>query len=116
MLIGTTYAWFTDSVVSRNNRIVTGKLDIALEYLNAEGNWAPVETNTNVFKDALWEPGHTEVVYLRASNQGSLSLKYQLSVNVAHETSSVKVKGENKMVGCVAVWLDGVRLIDIQKY
>ena len=28
----------------------------------------------------------------------------------------VKVKGENKTVGCVAVWLDGVRLIDIQKY
>ena len=28
----------------------------------------------------------------------------------------VKVKGDNKTVGCVAVWLDGVRLIDIQKY
>lgn len=28
----------------------------------------------------------------------------------------IKVKGENKAVGCVAVWLDGVRLIDIQKY
>ena len=28
----------------------------------------------------------------------------------------VKIKGDNKTVGCVAVWLDGVRLIDIQKY
>ena len=28
----------------------------------------------------------------------------------------VKVKGDNETVGCVAVWLDGVRLIDIQKY
>jgi pantoate--beta-alanine ligase len=28
----------------------------------------------------------------------------------------VTLKGENKIVGCVAVWLDGVRLIDIQKY
>lgn len=28
----------------------------------------------------------------------------------------VKIKGDNKTVGCIAVWLDGVRLIDIQKY
>ena len=28
----------------------------------------------------------------------------------------VTLKGDNKIVGCVAVWLDGVRLIDIQKY
>lgn len=28
----------------------------------------------------------------------------------------ITLKGDNKIVGCVAVWLDGVRLIDIQKY
>ncbi|MBO5953164.1 MAG: hypothetical protein J6Q53_03470 [Oscillospiraceae bacterium] len=30
MLLGTTYAWFTDSVVSGNNVIAAGNLDIEL--------------------------------------------------------------------------------------
>lgn len=95
MFVGTTFAWFTDSVSSVSNIIKSGNLDVELEYLNAEGNWAPVRADTNVFpEDALWEPGHTEVVYLRISNPGSLALKYQLGANVASETASVNVYGE----------------------
>ena len=32
MLIGTTFAWFTDSVTSSNNIIKSGRLDVALEH------------------------------------------------------------------------------------
>ena len=32
MLLGTTFAWFTDSVTSANNIIKSGNLDIELEY------------------------------------------------------------------------------------
>ena len=32
MLVGTTFAWFTDSVTSGKNRIVAGNLDVELEY------------------------------------------------------------------------------------
>ena len=31
MLLGTTFAWFTDSVTSTGNKIVAGDLDIELE-------------------------------------------------------------------------------------
>ena len=34
MLVGTTFAWFTDSVTSANNVIKSGNLDIVLEYWN----------------------------------------------------------------------------------
>ena len=34
MLVGTTFAWFTDSVTSANNVIVAGNLDLTLEYWN----------------------------------------------------------------------------------
>ena len=37
MLIGTTYAWFTDNVTSTNNIIQTGKLDVELEYSRMVG-------------------------------------------------------------------------------
>ena len=93
MLVGTTFAWFTDSVTSGNNKIVAGNLDIELEYL-VNGKWVAVDSSTNVFGTSLWEPGHTEVVYLRVINQGTLALKYQLGINVAKEVSSINVYGE----------------------
>jgi len=94
MLVGTTFAWFTDAVHSGKNQIIAGNLDIELEYL-VNGQWKPVRENTNVFdENALWEPGHTEVVYLRISNLGSLALKYQLGVNIAEETIGINVNDQ----------------------
>lgn len=96
MLLGTTYAWFTDSVMTDNNIIYAGNLDVALEYkTNWSDEWAPVDENTKLFKEgALYEPGYTEIVYLRVSNEGSLALKYLLSFNITNEESSVNVYGE----------------------
>ena len=93
MLVGTTFAWFTDSVSSANNIIASGNLDVELEYYDG-ANWTAVNTNTNVFESTLWEPGHTEVVYLKVSNLGTLALKYKLGINIASETGSVNVNDE----------------------
>ncbi|MDO4810610.1 MAG: TasA family protein [Eubacteriales bacterium] len=95
MLIGTTFAWFTDSVTSGVNKIVAGNLDIELEYTTNGTNWTPVTSTTKLFDDAaLWEPGHTEVAYLRLSNKGTLALKYNLAIKVANEVSGTNVAGE----------------------
>lgn len=96
MLIGSTFAWFTDSVTSGNNKIVSGNLDVVLEYkTDWEDTWASVNENTKIFKeDALYEPGYTEVVFLRVSNAGSLALKYNLMVNIIGEKESVNVNGD----------------------
>lgn len=108
-LIGTTFAWFTDSVSSANNLIVAGKLDVELEYLDDSGAWTAITENTNVFtENAKWEPGYTEVVYLRVSNMGTLSLKYQLGVNIAEEIGSVNVFGDNFLLS------DHIRLATIE--
>ena len=87
MLIGSTFAWFTDEVKSGMNKIVAGNLDVELEYavLNEDGSikeWKSVEGVSLFDENAHWEPGHTEVVYLRVSNVGSLALKYQFGINV----------------------------------
>jgi predicted ribosomally synthesized peptide with SipW-like signal peptide len=96
MLIGSTSAWFTDSVTSANNIIQSGTLDVVLEYkTNWSDEWAPVDDNTKIFKDgALYEPGYTEVVYLRVSNAGSLALKYMLSLNIDNDKKSINVYGD----------------------
>ncbi len=96
MFIGTTFAWFTDSVTSSKNKIVAGNLDVELYYLVVDENgtkeWKPVGENTNVFmENTLWEPGHTETVYLKVVNAGSLAFDYKLGVNIFSEVSSVNV-------------------------
>ena len=81
MLLGTTFAWFTDSVTSGTNRIVAGTLKIDLELLNEEGTYSSVkEMNEPIFSYDKWEPGYTEVKTLKIQNEGTLALKYQMDV------------------------------------
>ena len=97
MLVGTTFAWFTDSVTSANNRIVAGNLDVELYYkldVN-DAEWKKVTAETELFDDnALWEPGFTQVIYLKVVNEGSLALKYQIGMNIVDEIKGVNVAGE----------------------
>ncbi len=103
MLLGTTYAWFTDTVVASKNRIVSGNLDIELDYAVYEdgklGPWAPVEEDTNLFNEnALYEPGYTEVVAFRVRNVGTLALKYKLGINILSEKAGINVFGSEFML------------------
>lgn len=93
MLIGTTFAWFTDSVTSTSNIIKSGTLDVTMEW--ADGTTNPDNT---IWKDAgegaifnydLWEPGYTEVRHIKIENQGTLALKYQLSIIANGEVSEL---------------------------
>ena len=94
LLLGSTFAWFTDSVVNGNNRIAAGNLDVDLLYKTG-GTYASVQEDTNLFKeDALWEPGYAEAINLKVENLGSLALEYRLSVNIVSETGSVNVNGD----------------------
>ena len=94
MLVGTTFAWFTDTASTAVNKIQAGNLDIELKYKNntTGGEFKTANTNTKVFnEEALWEPGHVEYVVLKVSNAGNLALKYKLGINIASETGSTNV-------------------------
>ena len=93
MLIGTTFAWFTDTASTGVNKIQAGNLDVELEYKNSDTTgFTKADKNTKVFKEgASWEPGHVEYVVLKVSNAGSLALKYKLGINIANEVGSTNV-------------------------
>ena len=87
MLIGTTFAWFTDTASTAVNKIQAGTLDIGLEMWDGE-KWVTAEGETLNFKaadnrtDILWEPGCTyELPKLRIVNKGNLALKYQVVIS-----------------------------------
>ena len=95
MLVGATFAWFTDTASTGVNKIQAGNLKMEVTYKNtADGNFEKVNKETPVFNNnALWEPGHVEYVVLKVRNAGSLALKYKLGINIASETGSTSVDG-----------------------
>ena len=90
MLVGTTFAWFTDTASTAVNKIVAGNLDVdivgengasldkqTLKFIQAAGNneYAPVD-------DVLWEPGATFFTQgFKIVNKGNLALKYKVVVS-----------------------------------
>ena len=89
LLIGTTFAWFTDTASTGVNKIQSGKLKVGLQYKDTDGNWKDATKTTLDFvkaKDAkdeaiLWEPGCTyELPQIKVVNEGNLALKYVIKV------------------------------------
>ena len=86
MLVGSTFAWFTDQASTEVNSIVSGNLDITLEMQDETGAWVDAEGTVLNFIDMddndLWEPGCTySLPKLRVSNDGDLAVKYELVVD-----------------------------------
>ena len=89
MLLGTTFAWFTDTVTSGVNQIVAGNLDVELYHKSKNVSEEKVTSETaNLFKDiTLWEPGAYSYETFTVKNEGTLALKYKMALNVAAFTS-----------------------------
>ncbi len=105
MLLGTTFAWFTDTATSGVNKIVAGNLDIGVYYaypadvVNGDvpaDAWKPLAADKAVFnQDALWEPGYTEAVFFKFANEGSLALQYQFKIDILNEVVGKTLGGDD---------------------
>ena len=100
MLVGTTFAWFTDSVESGINTIVAGNLDVELyhtnKYITAKEK---VDGLTDLFtveegKTFLWEPGAVVWENFEVANEGTLALKYQLALNFTNAIETASGSGK----------------------
>ncbi len=104
MLVGSTYAWFTDTATTGVNTIVAGNLDIKLSYMNAnDTDYAEISTKTTdlfVNKDGsamLWEPGAVSVCYFKLENLGTLALQYKMKVAYKDTVTYMGQNGEIKL-------------------
>ncbi len=84
MLVGTTYAWFTDSVTTGVNTIQSGSLDV--DMVDKDGKSLAGRTlafrNEGGRDDILWEPGAKFALdAFQVVNKGNLALKYQIFIN-----------------------------------
>ena len=126
MLVGTTFAWFTDSVTSGNNIIQSGNLDIRLFHSSyaktastnqfglgfgySEKEGQEVDSNTQLFlnnenKPILWEPGATVVENFRIKNDGSLALQYEFRLQIGEATKTPHGKD---LTDAISLYIDKI--------
>ena len=114
LLIGTTFAWFTDTASTGVNKIQAGNLDVALQY-NHNGTWENAEGQTLDFQKAagkeseaiLWEPGcRYKLPEIRVINKGNLALKYTMKVT--------GVEGDQKLNEVIDWTIDDKALTDTE--
>lgn len=132
MLIGSTYAWFTDSASTGVNKIQAGNLDVQLlmwdeterDYVDISNDTTPifgsersiVAQNNNA--DTLWEPGKTQVAYLAIKNNGNLALKYKVALDVdnvsknLYEVMEYTITPDATSTNPVTAWTSGNSVVE----
>ena len=89
MLIGSTFAWFTDSVTSGNNKIIAGNLKVDLIHVDDGKEVSIKDTPSHkIFDYDKWEPGYTVMETLKVVNKGNLALKFRLDAVAAGATAA----------------------------
>ena len=88
MLVGTTFAWFTDTASTGVNKIVAGNLKVDIIGENSEKHVSMLSftkagvTDAEAGAEILWEPGCRYLTEgFRIANKGNLALKWKAQVN-----------------------------------
>ena len=88
MLVGTTFAWFTDTASTGVNKIVSGNLKVDIIGANSENHISMLSftkagaTDAEAGAEILWEPGCRYLTEgFRIANKGNLALKWKAQVN-----------------------------------
>ncbi|MBE6717896.1 MAG: hypothetical protein E7574_01385 [Ruminococcaceae bacterium] len=91
---GASLAWFKDTSPAVNNIFHFANFDLEVSYRLENGDYATVTAETELFdKNALYEPGYTQVVFLKVENKGTVPFDFQTAVNVTNYTTALNVLG-----------------------
>ena len=109
LLVGSTFAWFTDSVTSSNNKITAGNLDISATYQDVDmkngtvtytvpgfdrvpngaikfaADAADINQDHAIISEDRWEPGAVGAKLITVKNDGNLAAKIKLDFNVYND-------------------------------
>ena len=121
LLVGSTFAWFTDSVTNKGNKIQAGNLKIGAYAYDLDENGDKTFTIENVnggnpftfeaepqnlktdgtpiISETLWEPGKSSAKLLQVVNEGTLAAEIKLSFETSGELEG-------------ALWFDFVKVED----
>lgn len=88
-----TIAWFKDETPVAKNTFDIQQMDLAV-YHKVGDSWEEVDEDTELFdREAIYEPGYTQVVYLKIENRGEVDFDYRLSVDMISYVPGESVLG-----------------------
>ena len=96
---GTSIAWFMDETPELTNNFEFADFDLEVyqKVTNEKGEdeWVLIDEKTKAFdEEALYEPGYTQVVYLKIVNKGDVEFDYKLSVDMTDFVPGVNEAGQ----------------------
>lgn len=93
---GASLAWFVDTDEEVKNVFHFAEFDLEVSHRLENGGWEKVEQDTRIFDDeALYEPGYTQVVYLKIENKGTVPFDFKTAVSVTDYTLATNVFGHS---------------------
>ena len=130
MLVGTTFAWFTDTASTGVNKIQAGNLDVQLlmydgttnDYIDISNDSRKIFGTDSIAQNnnaqTLWEPGKTQVAYLAIKNNGNLALKYKVALDVdnvsknLYEVMEYAITPDATNTSPVTAWTSGNSVVE----
>ena len=109
LLVGSTFAWFSDSITNSGNTITAGNLTAQWSYRTLNDDTAayePVSEELALFSaDTVWQPGGSHGYDFKVENVGSVEFVWELAIDLADTAG----ESQNNLTDVLVVYVDGVK-------
>lgn len=107
LLVGSTFAWFSDSITNSGNTITAGNLTAQWSYRPINDDTAayePVSEELALFSsDTVWQPGEPHGYDFKVENTGSVDFEWELTIDLADTAG----ESQNNLTDVLVVYVDG---------
>lgn len=106
LLVGSTFAWFSDSITNSGNTITAGNLTAQWSYRTLNDDTAayePVSEELALFSaDTVWQPGEPHGYDFKVENVGSVEFVWELAIDLADTAG----ESQNNLTDVLVVYVD----------
>ena len=92
---GASLAWFNDTSEEVKNIFHFADFDLEVSQRMEDGSWESIDGRSDIFdRNALYEPGYTQVVFLKIENLGDRAFDFKAAVSVTDYTKAINYFGQ----------------------
>lgn len=107
LLVGSTFAWFSDSITNSGNTITAGNLTAQWSYrtLNSDdtAEYTAVGEELPLFSsDIVWQPGEPHGYDFKVENVGTVEFVWELAIDLADTAG----ESQNNLTDVLVVYVD----------
>ena len=106
LLVGSTFAWFSDSITNSGNTISAGSLQAQWSYRTLNSDDTAVGEELPLFSaDTVWQPGEPRGYDFKVENVGSVEFVWELAIDLADTAG----ESQNNLTDVLVVYVNGAQ-------